>query len=165
MSVSSQTMLRGIYGGVRALGDKAVSSDSALEIEGFENLWLLTKQFPHPVATIGGEIEIPLPMGMSSAQPQQIKIYNQGQVTFFETTAGHVSSAMLNLLKSGGTFNAKVYEGTPESFTKARRIIDCFFVMDNPDRDWENRAQALTISGTIHFHYFGEEIAGNRQSA
>ncbi|MBX9899403.1 MAG: hypothetical protein K2Y28_01350 [Burkholderiaceae bacterium] len=162
MTVSALNTLKGLYNSVRAMGDKAVSSDSAFEIEGYEGMWLLTKQFPFPVSSSQGEIEIPMPMGMNSAQPQQAKIYHQGQVTFFETTAGHISGLMLNLLRSGGRFNAKIYEGTPDSFLKAKRVVDCFLVMDDPDRDWENRAQVLTISGTIHYHFFGEEIAGNR---
>jgi hypothetical protein len=35
------------------------------------------------------------------------------------------------------------------------------FVPDNPDRDWENRAQITQISGTLHFHYFGDKLVGN----
>lgn len=162
MTISAQKFLHGVYSGTRALGDKAVSSDGSLEIEGYEGLWLLTKQFPYPVSSVGGEIEIAMPMGMNSVQPQQIKIAHQGQVMFYETTAGHISDALLNLLKTGARFNAKVYEGTPDSFIKAKRIVDCFMVIDDPDRDFENRSQALTIGGTIHYHYFGEEIVGNR---
>lgn len=162
MTISALSYLKGMYGSARAMGDKAVSSDGALEIEGFEGMWLLTKQFPWPVTSSQGEIEIPMPMGSNSAQPQQAKTYHQGQVTFFETTANHVSSMMLDMLKSGGRFNAKVYEGTPESFVRAKPLRDCFLVLDDADRDWENRSQVLTISGTIHYHYFGDDLPGNR---
>ncbi|NDI85061.1 hypothetical protein [Undibacterium crateris] len=162
MTISALNLLKGTYGSIRAMGDKVISSDGALEIEGFEDMWMLTKQFPWPVMSSGGEIEIPMPMGMNSTQPQQTKIYHQGAITLFETTANHVSAMMLSQLRSGARFNAKVYEGVPESFIRAKRIVDCFLVLDNPDRDWENRSQVMTITGTIHFHYFGDDIPGNR---
>jgi hypothetical protein len=39
--------------------------------------------------------------------------------------------------------------------------VDCFLQFDNPDRDWENRSAATTVSGTLFFHYFGDKIPGN----
>lgn len=92
---------------------------------------------------------------------QQVKINQQGQITLMETKAGHVSRMMLNLIRSGGKFNTKVYEGTPSHFSAAKPIYDCFIQLDNPDRDWENRSQALNILGTLFFHYFSEEIPSN----
>lgn len=162
MSDSSK-LLQGIYSGMRALGDKAISSDAAFEIEGFEGMWLLIKQFPYPVSSAGGEIEIPSPMGMNTVQPQQVKVMHSGAISIFETKTGHASSLLLNLLRNGeaGRFNAKIYEGTPDSFSKAKIITDAFLVMDDPDRDFENRTTPLMITGQIFYHYFGEEIAGN----
>jgi len=86
----------------------------------------------------------------------------------FETIAGHLDQMMVDLITKGGTyasggatFNAKIYEGTPEKFLRAKRIVDAFIQLDDPDRDWENRSQPLIFNGTLFFHYFGEIIPGN----
>ena len=85
-----------------------------------------------------------------------------------ETVAGNIDQMLVELItrggtypSGGGTFNAKIYEGTPQKFLRAKRIIDAFIQMDIPDRDWENRSQPLLFSGTIFYHYFGELIPGN----
>jgi len=78
-----------------------------------------------------------------------------------ETVAGTVDKLFLDLLTSGGTFNATVYEGTPTKFLRAKRLRSCFLVLDNPDRDWENRAQILLFQGTLFYSYYGEVISGN----
>lgn len=161
MTVSNANYLKGFYDQTQALGAKAVSSDFAFEIEGFENTWLLAKQAPWPELSVAGEIEVASPLGSPMWQPQQVKTAQQGQITLMETVAGNVSDMLISLIKNGGTFNAKVYEGTPEKYIKAKRIVDCFIQMDNPDRDWENRSQILLFSGTLFFHYFGEDISGN----
>jgi hypothetical protein len=161
MTVSNAQYLKDFYDRTRALGSKVISSDFAFEIEGFEDIWLLAKQCPWPSISPAGEIEIPTPLGSTAWQPQQIKNAQQGQITLQETVLGNVNSMLLNLLSKQGTFNAKIYEGTPGKFLMAKRIVDCFMVMDNPDRDWENRSQVLTFSGTLFFHYFGEDIPGN----
>lgn len=159
--LSNATHLKGLYDATKNTGDAAVSSDAALEIEGFENIWLLTKQFPWPELSSAGEIEVPGPLGMAHWQPQQLKVNQQGQVTLRESVAGTIHDAMLALIAGGGRFNAKVYEGTPDRFYRGARIVDCFIQLDNPDRDWENRSQVLTLSGTMFFHYFGETFPGN----
>lgn len=154
--LSNPAHLKGLYNATRATGDAAISSDAAMEIEGYENIWLLTKQFPWPELSPGGEIEVPGPMGMAMWQPQQLKVHQQGQITLRESVMGSVHDAMLDMIRNGGRFNARVYEGTPDRYYRAARIQDCFIQLDNPDRDWENRAQVLLLSGTIFFHYFGE---------
>lgn len=161
MTTSTGAHLKGIYNTARTMGDKAISSDAALEIIGFENMWMLTKQFPWPQLSVGSEIEVPAPMGMSTVQPGQVKIYQQGPITLFETKAGHVDNMLLNLIANGGRFDAKVYAGTPTAYSSVKPIVDCFIMFDSPDRDWENRTQVLTISGTLHYHYFGETLPGN----
>lgn len=161
MTTSNPQYLGEFFNQAQALGDKAVSSDFAFEIEGFEQTWLLAKQCPWPTISPAGEIEVPSPLGGAYWQPQQLKINQQGQITLQETVQGSVNSMLLNLLSKKGRFNAKIYEGTPKKFLLAKRIKDCFLVLDNPDRDWENRSQILTFSGTMFFHYFGDDIPGN----
>ncbi|WP_310610219.1 hypothetical protein [Limnohabitans sp.] len=160
---SSAAYLKQFYDATKAMGDSAITSDAMFEIEGFETIALLTPQFPMPVLTTFGEIELPGPLGTMMYQPQQTKIAHQGSVTLKETRAGHINDTMLRLLSSGrqGVFNAKIYEGTPENFYRAFRLYDCFFQLENPDRNWEDRSQPLKITGTLFFHYFGEVIPGN----
>ena len=168
MTVSNAAYLKGFYDTTKALGAKVISSDFTFEIEGFEGNYLLCKQAPWPELSPAGEIEVPTPLGATMWQPQQLKVAQQGQISMFETIAGSIDQMLVNLITRGGTyasggatFNAKIYEGTPTKFLRAKRIVDAFIQMDVPDRDWENRSQPLTFSGTLFYHYFGEIIAGN----
>jgi hypothetical protein len=161
MSVSSAEYLKGFYNTARAMGDKSISSDAYFEIEGYEHLGLLAKQFPFPTLGPAGEIEIAMPMGAAMWQAQQIKVNQQGQLSFNETVKGHVTEFMEKIVASGGYFQATVYEGTPDRFHRAYKLRDCFFQPDNPDRDVESRSQVTMISGTLFFHYFSEKIPGN----
>lgn len=161
MTVSAADVLKGYYNAAKALGDKAVSSDAYFEIEGHEGIALLTKQFPWPVLSPGGEIEIATAMGAAMWQPQQLKVHQQGQLAFVETRTGMIQKFMNEVNANGARFDAIVYEGTPDKFTRAVKIKDCFFQADNPDRDWENRSQVVMINGTLFFHFFGETIPGN----
>lgn len=158
MSVNSGSFLKGMYNSIKALGDKAVASDAVMIIEGYEGISLLFKQFPWPVLTPQGEIEVATPLGGGLWQPQQVKVHQQGAVTIAETVDGKVAAFLNELnLRNGGRFNAKMYEGTPDGYTRLVRIYDAFLQIDNPDRDHENRSQILTYSGTIFFHYFGDD--------
>lgn len=157
-NVKTGAYLKGIFSATAAMGDKVISSDAFFEIEGHEEIGLLIKQFPWPELSVAGEIEVPMPYGSARWQPQQIKINQQGGVTLMETQAGHIQSFMEQIIgESGARFNAKVYEGTPDDHTRVCKIRDCFFQLDNPDRDWESRAQIMLISGTLFFHYFGNQ--------
>lgn len=161
MTVSSADVLRGFYNSTRAMGAKSISSDAYFLIDGHEDLGLITKQFPWPVLGVAGEIEVPGPLGMASWQPQQLKTNLQGQITFSETVSGRVQRFLDDVVANKGLFNATVYEGTPDTFTRACKIRDCFFQPDLPDRDWENRSQVTLIAGTLFFHFFGEVLPGN----
>jgi hypothetical protein len=161
MTVSTPAFLAQSYGLVKALGDKSVSSDAMFVIDGFEHLRLLCKQFPWPILSTAGEIEIASPMGSKQWQQQQLNPAMQGQVSFYETVRGDLETFIEQIAAQGNKFQAAVYEGTLERHSRGCRIVDCFLQFENPDRDWENRSQVTTISGTLFFHYFGEKISGN----
>lgn len=161
MTVSSTQVLQGFYNAGKALGTKSINSDATFEIEGHADLLLNTKQFPWPTIGPSGEIEYPTPMGGTAAMPAQLKTYQQGPMTFTETVAGRVMRFMEDVIATGAVFQATVYEGTPDSFARAYKLQDCFFVPDQPDRDWENRTQLTLINGTLHFHFFGKKLPGN----
>lgn len=161
MTISVGTQLKAFHSTGKALGAKAISSDFAFEIEGFEQYWMLCKQAPWPELSTAGEIAVPGPLGSETWDNQQLKINGQGAISFMETAAGSVDQMLIQLITSGGKFNAKIYEGTPEKFLRAKRVTDCFIQMDAADRDWENRSQILMFSGTLFYHYFGEIIPGN----
>lgn len=161
MAVSTGKYLKGIYDSTKVLGAKVISSDFTLSIDGYEASWLKCKQAPWPELSPQGEIEIASPLGAALFQPQQVKVNQQGQVTFYEDVAGSIDQMLVDILVSGGTFNARIYEGTPEHYLRYKVITDCFLQLDAPDRDWENRSQPLTFSGTMFYHYFGETVEGN----
>jgi hypothetical protein len=160
MTVSNADFLKGSYNAQRLLGDKAIASDAIMVIDGFEQLQLLTKQFPWPELSTGGEIEVPGPLGMASWQPSQLKVHQQGAISFMETVGGQVHDFCKAVAARGGRFQATVYEGTPEKFYRGLKIVDAFVQLDNPDRDMESRQQILLVTGTIFFHFFGDEIPG-----
>lgn len=161
MATSQPQVLKRYYSEAAALGAKAINSDFSFEIEGFESSYLLVKQAPWPVLRPQGEIETSGVLGMKMWQQQQTATADQGQITIYETVAGSASKMLVDILSKGGTFNAKIYEGTPSRFIRYKRIVDAFIQLDNPDRDWENRSQVLTFSGTLFYHYFGEDEEGS----
>lgn len=161
MTVSAADYLKGSYNAQRLLGDKAIASDAVMVIDGFEQLQLLTKQFPWPELSVVGEIEVPMPLGAAAWQPGQLKINQQGAISFMETVGGQVHTFCEQVAARGGRFQATVYEGTPERFYRALKIQDCFIQLDNPDRDFESRQQIMLVTGTIFFHYFGDKLPGN----
>lgn len=162
MTVSNADYLKGQYNAVRLLGNKSVNSDAFFEIDGYPQIGFLIKQFPWPTLGPGGEIEVAGPAGMGMWQPQQLKIHQEGQITLMETITGSVQAFLEDVItRSGAIFQGTVYEGTPDRFYRAHPMRDCFFQPENPDRDWENRAQITTISGSLKFHFFGEKIPGN----
>lgn len=161
MAISSGSYLKTFHDATRAIGRKAINSDFTLEIEGFESMYLLAKQCPDPILATAGEIEVTTPLGAMMYEQQQTKVAQQGQVAFMETRAGHINQMLVDILAKGGTFNARIYEGTPSNYLRYKQIENCFLQLDNADRDWENRSQVLTFSGTMFFHYYGEIVDGN----
>lgn len=157
MSVKSGVYLKSIFDATAAMGDKIISSEATFEPEGFEHMGLLTKQFPWPELSPAGEIEVPMQMGAARWQPQQLKVNQQGAVTLMETEAGHVKAFLQDIVAQGAWFNAKVYEGTADDYKRVESLRSCFFVLDPADRDWENRAQILLITGTLFYHYFANQ--------
>ena len=164
MAVSTGALLKGFHDKAVALGAKIISSDFTLEIEGFESMYLLTKQCPWPILTTSEGIEIPTMLGAAMWQPGQVKVNQQGAITFNETTAGSVDNLLLKLLINGGEFNAKIYEGTPTNYLRYKAIKKCSINCEPPDRDWENRTQPLLITGNMFYHYFGEVVEGNSKN-
>lgn len=156
MAINTGSYLKGFYDKTTNLGLKAINSDFTLEIEGYEGSYLLVKQAPWPELSPQGEIEISTPLGATAWQPQQVKVAQQGSITLYETVAGDIEQMMVDMLVNGGVFNAKIYEGTPQHYVRVKTMRDCFLQLDQPDRDWENRSQVLTFTGTIFYHYFGE---------
>lgn len=144
-----------------ALGDKVNAGDATFEPIGYEGLYLLVKQFPHPKISGGSEIDVPMAGGGSYWDQQPIETKFQGQITLLETTAGSVSQFCRDVLANGGFFDARIYEGTPGRHTRSYLLERCFFKIDPSDRDWENRLQILMLSGTLFGNYFGKDSAGN----
>ena len=160
MSVSPPTLLKGIYNTIKATGRKAISSDATMMVHGLPDMVWHIKQFPWPILSSAGEIEQPMPLGSAGWTPQQTKTYMQGPIMLSETVEGRVQTFMEWLLNNGGEFNATAYEGVPDAHTWSYPMIGCMITLDQPDRDWENRAQLLNISGTMFYHYFGDRARG-----
>ena len=165
MTVSSSAILKGHYDQVRAQGDTVVTADFALEIVGHEGLWLRAHQCPWPVLSPEGEIEIPAPLGTRLFQPQQANYAFQGPVSFLEVRSGAAEAMLVSMIENSAdgsaTFDAKIYEGTPQRYLRYKPIYNAFIQVDPVDRDWESRGEGLRLAGTMFYHYFGEIVGGN----
>jgi hypothetical protein len=161
MTLNTDTYLGQALNQLQTFGDKSISSDATMVIDGFEQYRFLFKQFPQPTLSSAGEIEIAGPMGTTTGQPQQAKTFQQGQVAIYETVDGDAEKLNRAILAKGGQFSASIYEGTLEKHTRGWRIFKAWFQFDNPDRDWENRGQVTMLTGTMFFHYTGETLPGN----
>lgn len=161
MAISLGSVLRNFHGLANAMGKKVIASDFTVQIKGYENLYLLTEQCPWPVVTSQGSIEIPSILGSSRAQPQQNKTMFDGDVSFQETVMGNIDQLMVNLIVQGGTFNCRVFEGTPQKYLRYKDLEDCFIVINPTQRNWENRTEVLKFEGAMTYHYYGETVEGN----
>lgn len=161
MTVSTAQTLNSIYNATKAVGNPRVVSDATLDIDNFPGMYLTIKAFPWAVLSPGEPIEVPMPLGVMRALPGQTQVRKQGSIQLIETVTGASSAMLRTMIRNRGIFNAWLYEGTPERFVEAHRIIDAFIVAEPPDRSWEDNTVALTISGTIHFHYFGQITQGD----
>lgn len=161
MAINDLGFLKNNYDKTIGMGAKAINSDFTAEIEGFEHLTLLCKQVPWAALSSAGEIEVAMPNGAAYWEFQQTKTNLQGPIAFYETVAGTIDQALVDILAGGGRFNMKVYHGVPHRHVGGKRYEGCGIVVDNPDTDWENRSQVLLISGTLFFNYFSEKIPAN----
>ena len=99
--------------------------------------------------------------GGTMYEQSPIRTAFQGQIAFLETTAGSCANFLKDVLRQTGTFDARIYEGSPQRHFKSKKVERCFINLDAPDRDWENKQQVLMLTGTIFGHYFGVEYPGN----
>lgn len=161
MAISNAAYLKQFHDITVGLGHKSVNSDFTIAIDGFEQYYMLTKQCPWPILTASEAIEVPTVLGAAIWEKAQVKFNQQGAIAFQETVTGHIDKLLIDLITKGGEFDATIYEGTPQHFMSAKKIIKCTIQADPLDRDWENRTQVLMITGTMFYHYYGEIIAGN----
>lgn len=145
----------------QALGEKINAGDATFEPIGFDGIYLLTKQFPHPHLSGGMEIETAVAGGGKGWEQGPYDPTFQGQITFYDTVAGTVKQFARDVVSAGGYFDARIYEGTPQRHTRSYVLEKCFFRLDPSDRDWENRTMLNMLNGTLFGHYFGKESPGN----
>ena len=157
MTVSSMSVLSRPFQNVNDMGAKAVQADATMVIEGFEDMMLLCKQFPWPVATAGGVIEHWGPLGQKMGQAAQNKTMQEGPIQINETRKNKAGEFLKQIIAQGGEFNATVYAGRPDDYTKKEDLKKCILVMDTPDRDWENDMQVFILAGTMTFHWFANQ--------
>ena len=65
------------------------------------------------------------------------------------------------MIANGGYFDARIYEGTPQRHIRSYLLRRCFINVTPTERDWENKASVMQISGTLTGSYFGNESPGN----
>ena len=148
------------------LGATARASDFAFVIDGFESLVFKTKQAPWPVVSVGDPVEYASTQGTKGYTPGAPQYKQESPISFNETIgngkdAPVIDAALREILRTGGTFDAVVYMGTPEKFTWAKPLYCCSIKLDTADRNWDDNTTPLTISGTMTYYYFGNDIKGN----
>ena len=149
--------LRKVYKAAKGLGDKLLMSDAICVPEGYGDLFLLFKEFPTPVLTVGEAAEVAMPFGMGAFQPSQIKTHQQAQFSLAETVKGNIRKFLSDVAANGGYFNCRIYEGSQDKYAHCYYLEDCLLQADPVGRDTESRAQVLYIAGTMFYHYFGTQ--------
>ena len=157
MTVSSLAVLSRTFQNTNDIGAKAIQADATFVPTGFEDMTLLFKQFPWPVATVGGVVEFFAPLGQKMGQPSQVKTMQEGPFQIYETRKNHAGEFLKQLIANGGQIDGTVYAGRPDDYTKKEDLKGCMFVCDTPDRDWENDMQVLILAGTMTFHWYGNQ--------
>lgn len=165
MAVTRASVIKGFHDASRLSGDKRVAADYSMQIDGFEDRWLLCKSQFWPELTAGEGIEVPTPLGAAMWQASQCKFHQQSQMTFQESKAGIISQMFKDMLicepgGSAASFNAWIYYGTPEAYIQRARIEYAFLTAEPVETDWENRTQIITIPTTIFYHYYGQTESG-----
>jgi hypothetical protein len=145
----------------QALGAKLNAGDATFAPVGFDGMYLLVKQFPHPTISGGAEIEVAMAGGGSYWEQQPIETKFTGAITLYETEAGTVKQFAQDVVAAGGYFDVRIYEGTPGRHLRSYLLERCFFKIDPSDRDWENRTQVLMLNGTLYGSFFGRTFPGN----
>jgi hypothetical protein len=161
---ASPPLLRDMYNSSRAMGTNAIVSDAMFEIEGFESMALRVPQFPTPVLTTSGEIEVPTPLGGGMFLPQQLKVHQQGSITLTEPVANYVSVEFLKfIVDHNQSFNAKLHEREQGQIFRTYSLYDCTFWKLNPSEfSYTDRSQVLKFSGVFRFLYFGDVVCRDR---
>ncbi len=152
MTTSTPQILRDMHNASRAIGSSAIASDATFEIEGFESMALLTPQFPMPVPTTQGVLEMPGPLGTVMAQPLGLKVNHESPITLRETTAGNTSDELLDILLTGRQFNAKLYDKRSE---RTYWLFRCSFRPDSYVFGKRDRSQPLQLCGYLFYNYDG----------
>lgn len=145
----------------QALGAKLNAGDATFQPIGFDGLYLLIKQFPHPTVAGGDSIEVPMAGGGVYLEQAPLRTAFEGPVSIHETEAGTAKQFFRDVLATGGYFNGRIFEGTPARFVRSYLVERCWIQIDTSDRDWENRGTLLTLTGTLRGNYFGDERPGN----
>ena len=163
--LSRSTHGKNVYNLAKAIGDRVISSDAVFVIDGLEAYYQLFTNFPMPYESSGEPVEIPLPSGYKKWQKSQGEKHQQGGITIGETVAGDAANLMKELLSRGGEFNAKIYEGNPEEHLKYYQLYGCIIKLDVGERALESTTEPTTLTGNLHYHYFGEIIEGDKAKA
>ena len=146
---------------VQALGDKINAGEASFAPIGYDGMYLLIKAFPHPSVSGGEPIQAFMPGGGSYYEQAPIDTSFSESITAYETKAGTLKQFLRDVLANGGFFDARIYEGSPDRHTRSYLLRRCFIKLAPSERDWENKASLLQISGTLTGSYFGEEAPGN----
>ncbi|WP_428383774.1 hypothetical protein [Nevskia ramosa] len=163
MTVSRISTLQDIFNLSLAAGDRELASDFYFEIIGEEQIGILMKGFSVPFISAGEAVEVPGPVGSSHWQASQVDYKFQSAVQFTETVAGTLDAFLMRIVaRPGAKFDARIYSGTPDNFSRVRFLRQCLVKIDPADVDHENRQSLLLVSGTLSYHYFGESKPGPR---
>lgn len=162
MARNSAGFLERKYDAMKARGDMIVSANAMIVFKGFEGMKFLTKNFPWPVATNLGTIEVPGPNSLKFAQPAQRLIMMTGQLTMMENRLGDLKKFCEELVSapSWSRLQGTVYEGTDDNFTHSAEFRDAVWTPEAMERAWEDSTQLATVGGAFVYHYFGRGANG-----
>jgi len=140
---------------VQQMGAHLLGSQGMLVPRGLEDLRFYIKTCPRPIVTNGDPAEVHYAGGYSSHVPGIPQTRFSGGFSMYETEAGHAQMLAEYIVASGGLIDCDYYDGRSDKFTRVYELLNCAMRFEPTDFDTENRSQAMIVSGTMDYNYFG----------
>jgi hypothetical protein len=153
MSVKSTAYLKSLYGSTRTPANKTTSPEMTLEVVGVDTMIFVLKGFSIPLLSPAGVIEVPMPLGGTTFQPKNIKNHFRQLVTLVEIKGGTLEKFIKDFATKGRFFEAFIYQGTPDNFTRKDELFRCRLLQLDQNQNG-GTFRHPSAAGTLHFHYF-----------
>jgi len=149
------SQLKADYLAIKQIGSPLLQCQGMLVPRGFDHVRFFFKSFPRPLATNNDNVDLGYAGGLESHTAGVPKTSYSDSFTMLETESGVVTAFSEFVLANGGVIDCDYYDGRLDSFTRAYEVLDVAMTFEQPNMDSDGRSQAVTISGSMRYMYFG----------